>query len=79
MSITSSIDISQISPIRAAIERFIVVSRAKHAARVEQARLIAELSVYRSVTDRADMDAILSRYPDSETHHAWSSLAYTRS
>ncbi len=65
----------EISAIRAALHEFVVVSRANRTARAERARLESELRAYSSTYERAELDAILSRYQESETHRVWENLS----
>jgi len=49
--------------------------RARRAARLQQQELTALLSdSYTSAADRAEMDAILGRYEESDTHRAWDAV-----
>ena len=53
--------------------------RANREARAQHKALQAELASYTSASDLNDMDAILDRYDDAETHDMRSILATQRS
>ncbi len=63
------------SRIRAAFDDFTRTSREARVARAERTRLEDELRLYTATeADRVEMDAILNRYPESDTHLAWGTV-----
>ena len=66
---------TQISRLRAAVNRHLVSARANREAQARRAELEAALRGYSSKSERAEMDAILSRHTESETHRAWHSMS----
>lgn len=66
---------TETSTFRAALTGYVAANRAKRAERAERAALESALRSYRTVSERAEMDAILGRYPESATHQAWESVS----
>ena len=67
--------LTQNSWLRAAINHHLESARENRAIRAQRARLESDLRNYRSDSERAEMDAILSRHAESETHEVWHSMS----
>ncbi len=66
---------TQISRLRATISHRLTSARENRAVRAQRAQLESDLRSYRSESERAEMDAILSRHTESETHGVWHALS----
>ncbi|MCU1570185.1 MAG: hypothetical protein JWR33_926 [Naasia sp.] len=63
---------TKISAIRSTLRESIASRRTDRAA---NAALESALRTYRSAAERAELEAILGRYPESDTHRVWESLS----
>jgi hypothetical protein len=66
---------TQISRLRAAANRYFATAQAAREARQRRAQLVSALSGYSTQRERAEMDAILGRHTETETHRAWNSMS----
>ena len=80
MSTSTSHTDSTTTPTARVLSSIVTALNARQAAKIaraERARLEAALSEYSTESDRAEMHAMLNRYPESDVHRAWGSVLAT--